>query len=302
VWFGLVLLISCANVANLVLARNLSRQQELGVRLALGAGRGRIVSQLMTESLLVAITGAALGMVLATWGSRLLLGLLPASRIPWAFDLRPDTTIAALGSSAAILTALLFGAGPALRACRAAADRITTGSSRVTQRGIAGKLLVSGQLALSLVLAAGAGLFLATLYKLATTDLGFRPERAWSADLSYPRGTSDDRKAQTMREIVNRLQARDPQALASHTFPNVVRPRWLVDRNRHRRPRAGQGRGQRSVLVRGRCALLRNDGDPAGGRARFHERGRGRRPCRCGGQRNPGATILRVHAAAGDIE
>ena len=218
---ALVLLISCANVANLVLARNLSRQQQLGVRLALGAGRGRIVSQLMTESLLVAITGAALGIALATWGSRLLLGLLPASRIPWAFDLRPDTTIAALGSLAAIITALLFGAGPALRACRAAADRISTGSSRVTQRGIAGKLLVSGQLALSMVLAAGAGLFLATLYKLANTELGFRPERMWSVDLSYPRGTSDDRKGQSMREIVTRLQARDPRAVVSHTFPNV---------------------------------------------------------------------------------
>jgi predicted lysophospholipase L1 biosynthesis ABC-type transport system permease subunit len=155
---ALVLLISCANVANLVLARNLSRQQELGVRLALGAGRGRIVSQLMTESLLIAITGAALGMVLATWGSRLLLGLLPASRIPWAFDLRPDPTIVTLGSLAGVITAVLFGAGPALRACRAAADRITTGSSRVTQRGIAGKLLVSGQLALSLVLAGGGGI------------------------------------------------------------------------------------------------------------------------------------------------
>jgi predicted permease len=218
---ALVLLISCANVANLVLARNLSRQPELTVRLALGAGRARIVSQLLTESVVVALTGSVLGVALAQWGSRLVLGLLPASRIPWAYDLRPDPVVIVFASLAALLTSVLFGVGPALRASRAAIHRIAPGSVRVTQRSFAGKLLVSGQLALSLVLAAGAGLFLATLYKLATSDLGFRTERAWTADLSYPRGTSDDHKKQSMREILQRLAARDERMLASSAFPNV---------------------------------------------------------------------------------
>src|SRR5258708_24062810 len=218
---ALVLLISCANVANLVLARNLGRQPELSVRLALGAGRGRIVSQLLTESVLVALTGAAMGVALAQWGCRAVLGLLPASRIPWAYDLRPDPVVIVFASLAALLTSVLFGVGPALRACRAAMNRITPGTSRVTQRGFAGKLLVSGQLALSLVLAAGAGLFLATLYKLASSDLGFRAERVWTADLSYPRGTSDDHKRRSMREILQRLAARAERMVVSSAFPNV---------------------------------------------------------------------------------
>jgi predicted permease len=217
---GLVLLISCANVANLILARNLSRRQEIAVRMALGAGRVRLASQLLSESLVLALAGAAAGLLLGMAGCRLLLGLLPVPRIPLEFDLRPDATVLMSTALAAIGTALLCGAGPAWRAWRSGADRLRHDGVRITDRTFGRKLLVIGQLALSLVLISGAGLFLKTLHSLAITDLGFRPERVMAFEISFPRASSKEHQARTNDEVLERLSSRSG-FLVTYTSPGV---------------------------------------------------------------------------------
>jgi predicted permease len=217
---GVVLLIACANVANLMLARNLSRRQELAVRKALGAGRARLASQLLSESLVLALAGAGAGLLLGMIGCRLLLGLLPVARTPFELDLRPDATVLITTALAAIGTALLCGAGPVWRAWRVGADGLRHHGMRITERTFGRKALVIGQLALSLVLISGAGLFLKTLHGLAVTDLGFRPERVMAFEIAFPRAASEEHKAQVSREMFDRLSARNGFA-ATYTEPGV---------------------------------------------------------------------------------
>jgi predicted permease len=217
---GVVLLISCANVANLLLARNISRRQEIAVRMALGAGRARLASQLLSESLVLALTGTAAGLAVGIAGCRLLLRLLPPSRIPLEFDLRPDGTVLLFTALAAVGTALLCGAGPVWRAWRLGAEGLRHDGMRVTQHGFGRKILVAAQLALSLVLIAGAGLFLKSLHGLVTTDLGFRPERVMAFEIGFPRAASKEHRAQVAAEMFRRLSER-PGFSATYTSPGV---------------------------------------------------------------------------------
>jgi predicted permease len=217
---GLVLLISCANVANLLLARNVSRRQEIAVRMALGAGRLRLAGQLLSESLVLAVIGTLIGLGIGVGGCRLLLELLPPSRVPVKFDLSPDGTVIGLAALAAVLTALLCGVGPVWRAWRFGADDLRQAGLRVTERGFGRRLLVVGQLALSLVLVAGAGLFLKTLYRLAETDLGFQPERVMAFEFSFPRAASKEHRAEVARAVLDKLVAR-PGVSATFTSPGV---------------------------------------------------------------------------------
>jgi putative ABC transport system permease protein len=174
---GLVLLIACANIANLLLARASARRREFSIRMAIGAGRGRIVRQLLTESLLLALLGTAGGFLLAQWGGRLLIRLLSTAGNPVTVDLAPDLRSLAFTGGVAILTALLFGLVPALRATRVhARDALAAaarGARQEAGRPRLGKALVAVQIALSLVLLVGAALFLGTLHNLLTLDLGF---------------------------------------------------------------------------------------------------------------------------------
>jgi putative ABC transport system permease protein len=204
---GVVLLISCANVASLLLARNVSRRHEIAIRMALGAGRARLASQLLSESLTLALAGTAIGLGIGIGGCRLLLQLLPPSRVPLDFDLRPDRTVLAFAALMAIATALLCGAGPVWRAWRSGTDGLRHDGMRVTERSFGRKLLVAGQLALSLILVAGAGLFLKTLHGLAATDLGFRPEQVMAFEISFPRAAPKEHRAQVAREVLERLTA-----------------------------------------------------------------------------------------------
>ena len=217
---GVVLLIACANVANLLLARNVSRRQEIAVRLALGAGRVRLASQLLSESLTLALVGAALGLAIGIGGCRLLLRLLPPSRIPLEFDLRPDATVLTFAALIAIATALLCGIGPLWRAWRSGTDGLRHDGMRVTERSFGRKLLVAGQLALSLILVTGAGLFLKTLHGLAATDLGFRPEHVMAFEFWFPRATPKEHRVQVAREVFERLTARQGIS-ATFTAPGV---------------------------------------------------------------------------------
>jgi predicted permease len=179
---GVVLLISCSNVANLLLARGAARQKEVAIRMALGSGRGRLIRQSLIESLLLSLTGAALGIVFARVSARLLVGLL-ASNVYHEnqvfLDLSIDSRVLAFTAGMAILTGLLFGLVPAWRATRVdPQSAMKANAHNVTQGGkfALGKALVVVQVSLSLVLVAGAALLLATFIRLETIDPGF--ERA----------------------------------------------------------------------------------------------------------------------------
>ena len=178
---GLVLLIACANVANLLLARSTSRQKEIAVRLALGAGRGRIARQHLIESLLLAGAGAILGLVLASWTGRFLLAALPGDPTAQTLTANPDARVVLFTLLLAIVTALLFGIGPALSATRPAvvtalkdeAGSVVGGGKQARAR----RVLVVAQVALSMLLLSGAGLFARSLLNLRSVDPGFPVER-----------------------------------------------------------------------------------------------------------------------------
>ena len=218
---ALVLLISCANLANLLLARNAARQQEIMVRLALGASRARLAGQLFTESLLLSVSGAACGIVVASWGTRLLISLLPQSPLPLAFDLRPDFAVLGFTTATAVGTAVLCGLAPALRACRTRTELGLGSGQRIATTSFSGRFLAAGQLALSLPLLIGAGLFLGTLHNLKTSDLGLRPENVVTFDLSFPKATSKDHLRQTYTQIKERLEAHPGVLVASYAWPGI---------------------------------------------------------------------------------
>jgi putative ABC transport system permease protein len=204
---GIVLLIACANVANLLLARATARRHEIAVRLALGASRWRLARQLLTESLLLALLGAAVGVLFAIWGDRLLIGLLP---IVVSVDLMPDTTVLGFTIAIATLTGLLFGSVPAWRAVRVdsqavlkPAHNIASGHSRFS----AGKALVAAQIALSLALVAGAGLLLGSWQRLATIDPGFERDHALIVDAALPPNLPRDQQGATYERILDQLDA-----------------------------------------------------------------------------------------------
>ena len=186
---SLVLLIACANIANLMLARASGRRHELTMRLALGASRGRLARQLMTESLLLSVAGAVVGLGLARWGSALLVSQFSTSRDPLTLDLSLDWRVLGFTAAVAVVTALLFGVAPALTTRRLTPmDALKEqGRSRGGGRHRLVSPLVVVQIALSLVLVVGAGLFMRTFASLATMDLGFDRDRVMLVQLDIKR-------------------------------------------------------------------------------------------------------------------
>lgn len=187
---GLVLLIACLNIANLLLARATSRRREISIRLAIGASRARLVRQLLTENLLTALCGAAGGLLFSLWGARLLVRLLSTRTNHLDLNLSLDHSVFAFTAAIALLTGLLFGLAPALRATRVGANEALKENSRTTVhsgvRFTLGKALVTGQVALSLVLLAAAGLFLGTLRNFLTLDTGFNPRNILLVNTAIP--------------------------------------------------------------------------------------------------------------------
>ena len=178
----LVLLIACANVANLLLARAMSRQKEVAVRLALGAGRRRLVRQLLTESALLATGGGVLGAILAYRVSDVLLVFMSSGREPVQLHVSPDLRVLGFTALISVFTGILFGLAPALRGTRLdLTTALKEGAGGVFRRGRPlrgarlglGKALVASQAAMSLVLLIGAGLFVRTLRNLSSQDIGF---------------------------------------------------------------------------------------------------------------------------------
>jgi predicted permease len=172
---GAVLLIACGNVAALLLTRASARQREIAVRLALGARRGRLVRQLLTESVLLACCGGLLGLVIAKWAGRVLLTLLSSGRGKINLELHLDVRVLVFTAIVCIVSGILFGLAPALRGTRtdlvSSLKQPTSGSSM--RKFATGKILVAGQVALCLLLLVSAGLLLRTLNTLQRQDLGF---------------------------------------------------------------------------------------------------------------------------------
>ena len=192
---GLLLLIACVNLAGLLLARNTTRQHELGMRLALGARRGRIVRQLLTEGAALALVGAALGLVLAIKGGNALVSLLPKHFGPLSLTLVPDARVVGFAMLAVAVTTLLFGLIPAWQASQIAMlPALHRASTRTTTTRLPlGRLLVVAQCALSLVLVAGAALCFRTVLNLGHVDAGFDREHVLVVRMD-PQGTGYERE------------------------------------------------------------------------------------------------------------
>jgi putative ABC transport system permease protein len=209
---GLVLLITCANLASLMLARTSAREREMAVRLAIGAGRARLIRHVLSESLLLSLAGAVAGAVLARMLSRGLVAFLNTANNPVSLDFKQDWRLFAFLLAVSLVTCVLFGLAPALRASRTAPGAaMKTGGPGMTassgRLGFRGALVVS-QVALSLVLLFTALLFTESLRNLLTDDPGFQAKGVLIAWLDFTRLQIPlDRRAVFQRELLDRIRA-----------------------------------------------------------------------------------------------
>ncbi|MDI3289619.1 ABC transporter permease [Polyangium sp. 15x6] len=205
-----VLLIACANVANLLIARAAVRQREIAVRAALGAGSGRIAVQFLVESAVLAVLGGALGLLFALWGVDALVAIDP-DRLPRAEEIHLDGVVVAFTLGVSLVTGLVFGVIPAIHASRVDPAEVLKEGSRGTAGGRMGRFrnaLVVAQIALALMLLAGAGLMTRSLSAMARMPLGFDPEGVLTAKLAItnPRYKDDKAKAAFARDLLARVK------------------------------------------------------------------------------------------------
>ena len=206
---GLVLLIACANVASLLLARAAARQREIAIRTALGAGRGHIIRQLLMESLALAVAGGIAGVLLSAWLAQGLVRFLPFDPANLSLSTSPDLRVLLFTLGVTLMTALLFGVVPALQGSKVApgmtlkeeAGSVAGGHGHVRMR----KTLVGLQVGLATVLLVGAGLFARTLQNLRNVDLGFRTENVVTFGVRPATVYDDARKLQTFRTLMESL-------------------------------------------------------------------------------------------------
>jgi putative ABC transport system permease protein len=207
---GFVLLIACANVANLLLARAAARQKEIAIRTALGASRWRIVRQLLTESILLSLVGGALGLLLARLGVKLLVAISPNS-IPRSEEINVDSRVLAFTIGVSVLTGIIFGVVPALHASKPDlnetlkdAGRGSTGRRHLFRSG-----LVVSEVALTLVLLIGAGLMIRSFYRLQQVDPGFNYDRLLTFNISLPQKKypEDQQKINFYEQVADKLRA-----------------------------------------------------------------------------------------------
>ena len=208
---GFVLLIACANVANLLLARSTSRGKEIAIKSALGAGRARIVRQLLTESLLLALCGGAVGLLLAVWGVDALVAASPRE-FPRLEEIGLDARVLGFTFGVSALTGLFFGLAPALQASKLDLNEALKEGGRGTtaggQRGRLRGALVVAEVALSLVLLVGAGLLIKSFLTLLNTDLGYSTERILAVHLPLSRRYSQpEQQSAYLREVMERTKA-----------------------------------------------------------------------------------------------
>ncbi len=232
---GLVLLIACANIAGLMLARATARRKEIAVRLAVGASRFRLIRQLLTESVFLSLLGALLGIVLARWGCLLLERFISTSRDQVFLQLSLDGRILAFTSAVAVLTGLLFGLVPALRSTRVSLTSAMKGGQTGEVEGRShfrpGRWIVASQVALSLVILVTAGLFLRSFRDLMTLDLGFDRSNVLLIETSIPH--PNDPPAQRVmlyRQILDRLRSLPGAISVSESLVTPISGNmWAVD-------------------------------------------------------------------------
>jgi predicted permease len=229
---GTLLLIACVNVANLLITRAAARQKEIAIRLSLGATRGSLIRLVMTESLLVAVAGGLLGLLIAMWMASLLVGILPYPNIGAVLRTTPDVRIFAFTGGVSLLAAILFGSAPALQGThpdlavtlKSESGKHSSGSSQTRLR----KLLVSAQVGLSLLLLVGAGLFARSLYTLLATNSGIETTQllAVTIDPSLHRYTPD-RAKHLFVELQNKL-LRLPGVISASaaSYPVLADDNW----------------------------------------------------------------------------
>lgn len=247
---GLVLLIACANIANLMLARGAARQKEISVRLAIGAGRRRLVRQLMTESLVLAGVGATGGLLFARWGSGLLVRFLSTHHEPLELDLAPDGMVLLFTTGAAVLTGLLFGLAPALRATRVEPNSALKENARGAVTGGSrfrlGKSLVAVQVALSMVLVVGAGLFLGSLRNLIRKGTGFEAGRVLAARVDTMGKVAGEQRRALYEDLLERFRALGGvEAAAAAAITPVSGMQW----NQPLAPPGYQAKSKRDTVV-----------------------------------------------------
>lgn len=217
---GFVLLIACANVAGLLVARGASRRREFAVRSALGAGRGRLMRQLLTESLVLAAAGGVAGIVIAYWALQLLVGAAPAN-MPRLDDVVLDWRVGLFGFAATLAVGMLFGLAPSMQASRPElnADLKDGGRTGTTRTG-GRNLMVVAQVALALVLLIGAALMLTSFARLRAVDPGFRTSEIVTVELMLPLARYDE-KAQVRfyTSVLERLRANPVTAQSAVMFP-----------------------------------------------------------------------------------
>jgi putative ABC transport system permease protein len=189
---GFVLLIACANVANLLLTRSLTRQKEVGIRVALGASRWRVVQQLLTESVLLSLAGGVIGLLLAYWGTGALVSMLPPNQInalPFLQTLKVDARMLGFSFGLSVLTGVIFGLAPALQSTRLELTGVLKEGGRNTSGNVSQRLrsgLVMTEIALAVVLLVGAGMLLKSLVRVLRTDPGFNPENVLTMTVVLP--------------------------------------------------------------------------------------------------------------------
>jgi predicted permease len=222
-----VLLIACANVASLLIARASARQKEIAVRLALGASRSRIVSQLLVESVLLAAAGGMLGLAFASWTTRFLIGFLPATGTPHVITGAIDARILAFNFLLSLATGLVFGLMPALRSTRPdlaptlkdQAGAVQGGSSGVRLR----KALVVAQVTVSVLLLIGAGLFIRSLRNLRTLDLGLRTDNLIAFNVSTAlNGYTPVRSKQFLKQLLDRVAVLPGMVSATYAQIGII--------------------------------------------------------------------------------
>jgi predicted permease len=209
---ALLLFIACANVANLLLSRAVARRREISVRLALGCNRPRLIRQLLTESLLLAIIGTVVGIIFAYWASPLLIRVVSIGPFSTPLDLRPDGSVLGFTAAITIITGLAFGIAPAWQAGKF--DLVSSlkdhgrGRNGKRTRHFLGRALVIAQVALSMLLLVGSAVLIRSFRNLHQIDLGFRPEHVLIFDLAH---NPQDRKPEAMARVAREVRERVTQ-------------------------------------------------------------------------------------------
>ena len=295
---GMILMIACANVANMLLARAANRSREIAVRLSVGASRGRLVRQLMTESLMLATLGGVMGVALAYWAARVLSVAKPPLPIPIEFAYELDTSVMAFAFFVSLATAVLFGLVPAFRASRPNLVPALKGEGigiddPTKRRFTSSNALVVGQLAVSLVLLVAGALLTRGFIEAQRTDVGFDASRVATLGFNLQMNNYSLEKAQALQRQLLERSTRAPGCSVRHARePHAARPKHPHGRYFRARDPSDGGRHRATRRRLCRRGLLARDWHPDRSGAGFRRTGSRRRSARPYRERDDGRALL----------